>query len=75
MLNIRKKYQSSKHQLTVAVELVKTMIPNDKTVYLSLMILINGVKIFWCLQADKASMLDEIIDYVKFLQLQVKVRL
>ena len=24
-------------------------------------------------QADKASMLDEIIDYVKFLQLQVKV--
>lgn len=27
------------------------------------------------LQTDKASMLDEIIDYVKFLQLQVKVRL
>jgi hypothetical protein len=26
-----------------------------------------------CFQADKASMLDEIIDYVKFLQLQVKV--
>jgi hypothetical protein len=26
------------------------------------------------LQTDKASMLDEIIDYVKFLQLQVKVR-
>jgi hypothetical protein len=26
-----------------------------------------------CLQTDKASMLDEIIDYVKFLQLQVKV--
>jgi hypothetical protein len=26
-------------------------------------------------QADKASMLDEIIDYVKFLQLQVKVHL
>jgi len=25
-------------------------------------------------QTDKASMLDEIIDYVKFLQLQVKVR-
>jgi hypothetical protein len=25
------------------------------------------------LQTDKASMLDEIIDYVKFLQLQVKV--
>lgn len=24
-------------------------------------------------QTDKASMLDEIIDYVKFLQLQVKV--
>jgi hypothetical protein len=24
------------------------------------------------LQSDKASMLDEIIDYVKFLQLQVK---
>jgi hypothetical protein len=30
-------------------------------------------QIFWCKQADKASMLDEIIDYVKFLQLQVKV--
>jgi hypothetical protein len=27
------------------------------------------------LQTDKASMLDEIIDYVKFLQLQVKVLL
>jgi hypothetical protein len=27
------------------------------------------------LQTDKASMLDEIIDYVKFLQLQVKVML
>jgi len=27
------------------------------------------------LQTDKASMLDEIIDYVKFLQLQVKVSL
>jgi len=27
----------------------------------------------FCLQTDKASMLDEIIDYVKFLQLQVKV--
>lgn len=26
-------------------------------------------------QTDKASMLDEIIDYVKFLQLQVKVNL
>ena len=25
-----------------------------------------------CMQTDKASMLDEIIDYVKFLQLQVK---
>jgi hypothetical protein len=25
------------------------------------------------MQTDKASMLDEIIDYVKFLQLQVKV--
>jgi len=25
-----------------------------------------------CVQTDKASMLDEIIDYVKFLQLQVK---
>lgn len=25
------------------------------------------------LQTDKASMLDEIIDYVKFLQVQVKV--
>lgn len=24
-------------------------------------------------QTDKASMLDEIIDYIKFLQLQVKV--
>ena len=28
-----------------------------------------------CMQTDKASMLDEIIDYVKFLQLQVKVML
>jgi hypothetical protein len=29
---------------------------------------------FWngCAQTDKASMLDEIIDYVKFLQIQVK---
>jgi hypothetical protein len=25
------------------------------------------------MQTDKASMLDEMIDYVKFLQLQVKV--
>ncbi len=32
---------------------------------------------FVCLvmQTDKASMLDEIIDYVKFLQLQVKVNM
>jgi hypothetical protein len=27
------------------------------------------------MQTDKASMLDEIIDYVKFLQLQVKVKI
>lgn len=27
----------------------------------------------YSLQTDKASMLDDIIDYVKFLQLQVKV--
>jgi hypothetical protein len=27
------------------------------------------------MQTDKASMLDEIIDYVKFLQLQVKVNM
>ena len=33
------------------------------------------LKMLWmagCVQTDKASMLDEIIDYVKFLQLQVK---
>jgi hypothetical protein len=29
--------------------------------------------LFVVLQTDKASMLDEIIDYVRFLQLQVKV--
>jgi hypothetical protein len=29
---------------------------------------------FIVMQTDKASMLDEIIDYVKFLQLQVKVK-
>jgi hypothetical protein len=27
------------------------------------------------MQTDKASMLDEIIDYLKFLQLQVKVKI
>jgi hypothetical protein len=30
---------------------------------------------FIVMQTDKASMLDEIIDYVKFLQLQVKVKI
>lgn len=33
----------------------------------------NGFGSIW-LQTDKASMLDEIIEYVRFLQLQVKVR-
>ncbi len=30
---------------------------------------------FIVMQTDKASMLDEIIDYLKFLQLQVKVKI
>lgn len=29
---------------------------------------------FFSLQTDKATMLDEILDYVKFLRLQVKVK-
>ena len=30
---------------------------------------------FLTMQTDRAAMLDEILDYVKFLRLQVKVRL
>ena len=34
---------------------------------------LKGLTFHLCLQTDRAAMIDEIVDYVKFLRLQVKV--
>ena len=47
----------------------------EKIRVLNYFICSNIVVHFYCVQTDRAAMLDEIVDYVKFLRLQVKVKM
>lgn len=46
----------------------------EKITILNYLILSNTMVHFHYVQTDRAAMLDEIVDYVKFLRLQVKVK-
>lgn len=65
--------QISRNSLFVLAMTVKDYsLSLDVIIILSLNL--NMRYLFWVLQGSKASLLDDIIDHIKYLQLQIKVR-
>ncbi|WZZ90012.1 hypothetical protein YC2023_118591 [Brassica napus] len=71
--------QLRRERIAERMKSLQELVPNTNKVHNTFLFCINNSCLdlrnnpYWLMQTDKASMLDEIIEYVRFLQLQVKV--